>query len=161
MCFSAQNTAAHQLRRLILLLLLSESGLLAQGQTSDRKGDEPAWVSSLQDMMVFVDAVQVRVNASNELAEPIKRPLFTYYDAVRKIRDGGIWAWGEGRPVAMAKCWGNADIRRTRAFSLTSEDLVVARGPQSLVWQPSSVQVSPTPLMGRPFNMFVFVFLGV
>ena len=59
------------------------------------------------------------------------RALFNYSDSARIIADGAIWAWGsEGRPLAMAKCWKNRNGSQTCAFSLTSDDLVVARGPQ-------------------------------
>lgn len=101
-------------------------------------------------LMTYVDLVEVRVTGANEPVKPIARRLYSYFDSVRNIAEGGIWAWGEGRPVAMIKSWRNADRRRTRAFSLTSEDLVTAHGPQAQIWRPESLQVAPKPLIGAP-----------
>jgi hypothetical protein len=94
--------------------------------------------------------VEVRVKDADQPLKPIPRPLFSYADSVRHIAEGGIWAWGEGRPLAMIKSWRNPDGRRTRAFSLTSEDLVIARGPQARVWRPESSQAQSAPLAGAP-----------
>jgi hypothetical protein len=100
--------------------------------------------------MEYVDLVEVRVVGADQSVKAVPRRLFRYDDQVRHIAEGGIWAWGEGRPVAMIKSWRNADGRRTRAFSLTSEALVTAHGPQALVWRPESLQVAPKPLTGAP-----------
>jgi hypothetical protein len=98
----------------------------------------------------YVDRVELRVVGGDDPIAPIARPLFYYSDSARRISEGGIWAWGDGRPVAMIKSWKNPGGTRTRAFSLTSEELVVAVGPQGKFWKPGSVQVTPTPLRGGP-----------
>jgi hypothetical protein len=94
----------------------------------------------------YVDLVEVRVVGAEEPLKPIRTALFGYSDSVRNIAEGGIWAWGEGRPQAMIKSWRNADGRRTRAFTLTSTDLVTAHGPQARVWRPDRSDVQPRPL---------------
>ncbi len=99
---------------------------------------------------LYVDQVELRIARTDDLVAPIVRPLFSYSDSARRIAEGGIWAWGDGRPVAMTKSWRNPVGTRTRAFSLTSEELVVAMGPQGKLWKPESVQVTPTPLRGGP-----------
>lgn len=79
------------------------------------------------------------------------RPFFRYADSARIIADGAIWAWGrEGRPLAMAKCWINRNGTRTCAFSLTSDERVVVRGPQSKIWQPQFTEVKAIKLAGAP-----------
>lgn len=89
--------------------------------------------------MVFVDAVEARLNEINEIVNPIKKPLFIYYEAARMAKDGGIWAWGEvGRPVALAKCFLNGNKVRTRAFAVTSDQLITITGPQDKVWRPGT-----------------------
>jgi len=101
-------------------------------------------------LLDYVDLVEFRVAGADDPSKPIPRPLFRYDDQVRRIAEGGIWAWGDGRPAAMIKSWRNADGRRTRAFSLTSNDLVTAHGPQGQVWRPQMTQVDPKPLPGAP-----------
>jgi hypothetical protein len=98
----------------------------------------------------YVDLVEVRIVGAEEPLKPIRMALFGYSDSVRNIAEGGIWAWGEGRPQAMIKSWRNADGRRTRAFSLTSTELVTAHGPQARVWRPASSDVQPRPLPDSP-----------
>jgi hypothetical protein len=98
----------------------------------------------------YVDLVEVRVVGAEEPLKPIPRPLFSYSDSVRQIAEGGIWAWGEGRPIAMIKSWRNADGRRTRAFSMTSTELVTAHGPQARVWRPGVSEALLRPLPGAP-----------
>jgi hypothetical protein len=81
----------------------------------------------------------------------IDRPLFSYSDSARIIAEGGIWAWGsEGRPVAMAKAWKNRNDSRTCAFSLTSDERLIVRGPQFSTWKPEEIQVEPASLKGAP-----------
>ena len=105
-----------------------------------------------KSLMGYVERVEVRIAGTEQPVKAIPRPLFTYADQVRHIAEGGIWAWGDGRPVAMIKSWRNPDGRRTRAFSLTSEDLITVHGPQSLLWRPGNIQVAPRPLQnaGEP-----------
>lgn len=135
----------------VILLIAAPIGLFAQDRIDDREDDEPVWVSSLQEMMVFVDAVEARLNENNEIVNPIKKPLFTYYDAVRIVKDGGIWAWGEeGRPVALAKCFLNGNKVRTRAFAVSSDQLITVTGPQNKVWRPQRLQFEPRPLPEAP-----------
>ncbi len=120
------------------------SGQEPQGARPDAKPTDP------QARMAYVDLVKVHVVGAEEPIKPVARPLYSYVDSVRHIADGGIWAWGEGRPLAMIKSWENPDTRRTRVFSLTSEERVTAHGPQSLVWRPESLQVTPKPLTNTP-----------
>jgi hypothetical protein len=123
------------------------SALLGQ----DTAGSQPAKMpDESQALLDYVALVELRVAGADEPTKPIPRPLFRYDDRVRQIAEGGIWAWGEGRPVAMIKSWRNPDGRRTRAFSLTSDDLVIAAGPQARVWHPETTQVEPRPLPGAP-----------
>lgn len=98
----------------------------------------------------YVALVELRIAGADQPIRAVPEQLFRYTDEARHIAEGGIWAWGEGRPVAMIKSWRNPDGRRTRAFSLTSDDLVTAHGPQALVWQPKSLQFEAKPLAGAP-----------
>lgn len=133
--------------RLTLLLSVGLQIALASAQ-------EPPPPATSQDEpripTAYVDSVELRVVGAEKPLAPIARPLFSYSDSARRIAEGGIWAWGEGRPAAMIKSWKNPNGNRTRAFSLTSEELVVAVGPQEKLWQPASVQVVPTSLHGGP-----------
>jgi hypothetical protein len=133
---------------LALALLCSVCASLRGQDTSvDRQVKKPDENTTLFD---YVNLVEVRVAGAEEPTKPITHPLFRYDDQARHVAEGGIWAWGEGRPVAMIKSWRNADGRRTRAFSLTSEELVTAYGPQARVWKPQAIQVEPKPLPGAP-----------
>jgi hypothetical protein len=137
------------IRTFIATAVLSFPVFALNGQDSlpahlEAKQDDP------KSLTEYVDLVEVRIVGADQPVKPIARPLFRYADQVRHIAEGGIWAWGDGRPVAMIKSWRNADGRRTRAFSLTSDDLVTAHGPQALVWRPESLQIAPKPLTGAP-----------
>jgi hypothetical protein len=118
------------------------------------KGQEPLPVrteakpNDSKPLMEYVNLVEVRVVGADQPVKAVSEQLFRYTDEARQIAEGGIWAWGEGRPVAVIKSWRNPDGRRTRAFSLTSNDLVTAHGPQALVWQPKSLQFAAKPLTG-------------
>lgn len=135
-------------RGLALVLLCSVCASLRGQDTSvDRRVKKPDENTALVD---YIELVEVRVAGAEEPSKPITHPLFRYDDQARHIAEGGIWAWGVGRPVAMIKSWRNADGRRTRAFSLTSEELATAYGPQARDWRPQVVQVEPKPLPGAP-----------
>jgi len=122
----------------------------AVGRAQDTSPTPSAKADDTKSLADYVDLVELRVVGADEPTKPIARPLFRYDDRVRQIAEGGIWAWGEGRPVAMIKSWRNPDGRRTRAFSLTSDELVVADGPQARSWRPESTQVEPKPLPDAP-----------
>ena len=99
----------------------------------------------------YIKSLVVLPEGAAESVASVERPLYRYADAARIIAEGAIWAWGsEGRPVAMAKCWKNRNGTQTVAFSLTSDERVVARGPEGKVWRPQELQVEPAELMGAP-----------
>jgi hypothetical protein len=99
----------------------------------------------------YIEQLRMTVIDSEELVRAIDRPLFSYADSARRIADGGIWAWGDkGRPLAVAKCWKNPNGLQTCALSLTSEELVVARGIPGRTWRPERVQVEPAVLDNAP-----------
>jgi hypothetical protein len=112
-----------------------------EGGNQQRADQRPEYIRLLE---------AASVNGDQPVAS-FDRPFFRYADSARIIADGAIWAWGgEGRPQAMAKCWINRSGTRTCAFSLTSDERVVVRGPQSKVWEPQSTQVEATKLAGGP-----------
>jgi hypothetical protein len=98
----------------------------------------------------YIRSLQVLPAGGDEPIASTGRALFSYADSARIIADGAIWAWGEGRPLAMAKCWLNRNGSRTVAFSLTSDELVMAHGSQGRSWLPRSKQVEPAELPGAP-----------
>lgn len=99
----------------------------------------------------YIEQVRMTQVGSDEVIGVVRRPLFSYADSVRRIADGGIWAWGEsGRPAAMAKCWMNPTGVQTCALTLTSEERVIARGPPGRDWRPDAIQFPPTALKGGP-----------
>jgi hypothetical protein len=99
----------------------------------------------------YIEQVKITEIGHGEAIHPVARALFTYADSARIIADGAIWAWGnEGRPLAMAKCWKNRNGSQTCAFSLTSDQLVIAQGPQNKTWQPKELQLEPAELKGAP-----------
>jgi hypothetical protein len=103
------------------------------------------------ELPAYIEQIKLTEGGAEEPIAPSGRALFTYADSARIIADGAIWAWGaDGRPVAMAKCWKNRNGSRTCAFSLTSDKLVIARGPQDKIWQPKELQVEPAELKGAP-----------
>jgi hypothetical protein len=122
----------------------------AAGGAQDAPPSAPAKPDDAKSLADYVDLVELRVVGADEPTKPIAKPLFRYDDRVRQIAEGGIWAWGDGRPVAMIKSWRNADGRRTRAFSLTSDEIVAADGPQARAWRPESTQAEPKPLPDAP-----------
>src|SRR5690349_22461319 len=91
---------------------------VARAQSISRP--QPAESDDAKSLADYVNLVELRVAGVPEPTKPITKRLFRYEDQVRQIAEGGIWAWGDGRPVAMIKSWRNPDGRRTRAFSLTS-----------------------------------------
>jgi hypothetical protein len=102
-------------------------------------------------MTEHVMRLQATRLSTGEAVAAIGKSLFGYSDSARIIADGGIWAWGsEGRPVAMAKVWKNSNGTRTCAFSLTSDERVVVRGPEFKTWQPEQLQVEPARLNDAP-----------
>jgi hypothetical protein len=102
-------------------------------------------------LVQYIKSLQVFPSDSDQPIVAMERPLFSYSDSARIIAEGGIWAWGSaGRPVVMAKSWKNSNGTRTCAFSLTSDELVVVRGPQSKVWRPEETQVEAAELKGAP-----------
>jgi len=106
---------------------------------------EPSRVAS-----PYVDLVEVRAVDADDPIAPPARPLFSYSDSARRIAEGAIWAWGPGRPLVMMKSWKNPTGTRTRAFSLTSEELVIVRGPQAKVWKPEQSDAAPAELRDAP-----------
>jgi len=98
----------------------------------------------------YIRALRVVGPDDDKPIAPCRRALFSYADSARVIADGAIWSWGEGRPVAMAKCWKNRNGSQTCAFSLTSLEQVVITGPQAKVWIPMEIQVQPKELPGAP-----------
>jgi hypothetical protein len=99
----------------------------------------------------YIQKVKVVRAEGDESVAPLAPALFKYSDSARIIADGAVWAWSDGgRPVAMAKCWKNANGTQTCAFSLTSDALVVAEGPQMKTWQPEKMQIDPVELTGAP-----------
>jgi hypothetical protein len=99
----------------------------------------------------YIESLQVLPLDGDQPIAAMERPLFSYSDSARIIAEGGIWAWGgAGRPVVMAKSWKNPNGTRTCAFSLTSDELVVVRGPQSKVWRPEAIHVEVAALKGAP-----------
>ena len=138
------------LDRAVLAGVLSlVSVTLSRGQ-EDAPRRLPTTTADALTPTAYVDLVEVRLAGTDQPLKPIPRPLFSYADSVRHIAEGGIWAWGEGRPQAMIKSWRNPDGRRTRAFTLTSKELVTARGPQARVWRPETSQAQSRPLPGSP-----------
>ena len=101
----------------------------------------PGYIKSIEMLPVGVD----------QPIAPVDHPLYSYADSARIIANGAIWAWGDaGRPTAMAKCWMNRNGTQTVAFSLTSNERVIAGGPQNKAWRPEKLQVEPTELPGAP-----------
>jgi len=99
----------------------------------------------------YIKSLEVYPLGADQPIAPIGRPLFSYSDSARIIAAGAIWAWGsEGRPLAMAKCWKNANGTQTCAFSLTSDERVVVRGPQFKTWRPDEIQIEAAELAGAP-----------
>src|SRR6478672_9744402 len=98
----------------------------------------------------YIKALEVVRPGDDRPIEPVDHRLYSYSDSARVIADGGIWGWGAGRPVAMAKAWKNRNDSQTVAFSLTSDELVICRGPQARVWMPEKTQVEPAELRGAP-----------
>jgi hypothetical protein len=99
----------------------------------------------------YIQSLRVISQGGDEPIASSERALFSYADSARVIADGAIWAWGsEGRPLAIAKCWKNRNGTQTCAFSLTSDTLLVARGPEGKVWEPKEVQVEVAELKGAP-----------
>jgi len=89
----------------------------------------------------YIKALEVVTPGDDKPIEPVDHKLYSYSDSARVIADGGIWAWGPGRPLAMAKAWKNRNGSQTVAFSLTSDEHVICRGPQAKVWMPEQTQV--------------------
>jgi hypothetical protein len=133
-----------------LATLLYIAASQTAGRAQDATPPAPAKADEAKSLAEYVNLIELRVAGADEPTKPIARPLFRYDDRVRHIAEGGIWAWGEGRPVAMFKSWRNPDGRRTRAFSLTSDELVAADGPQARSWRPETTQVEPKPLPDAP-----------
>jgi len=98
----------------------------------------------------YVDLVEVHAVGAEDPIAPPARPLFSYSDSARRIAEGGIWAWGPGRPLVMMKSWKNPTGTRTRAFSLTSEELAIVHGPQAKIWKPEKSDVAPAELRDAP-----------
>ena len=99
----------------------------------------------------YIESLKVLPIGGDQPIAPMERPLFSYSDSARIIAEGGIWAWGSvGRPVAMAKSWKNVNGTRTCAFSLTSDERVIVRGPQSKTWRPETTQVEAADLVCAP-----------
>jgi hypothetical protein len=112
----------------------------------EKQDDKPA-----DRRPAYIEKLEVVLEGRDQPVPPLDRPLFSYADSARIIADGAIWAWSDGgRPLAMAKCWENRNGTRTCAFTLTSDERVVARGPQSKTWQPEKTQIEPTKLAGAP-----------
>lgn len=99
----------------------------------------------------YIQGLEFLPKGTDRPIASVDHPLFNYTDSARIIAEGAIWAWGgEGRPLAMAKCWKNRNGSQTCAFSLTSDELVVVRGPQAKIWTPQEVQIEPAKLPGAP-----------
>jgi hypothetical protein len=124
-----------------LLILLAVTPVVAQ-EESDRPG---------KSLPEYINKVKIVRAEGDEPVAPIARALFKYSDSARIIADGAIWAWSDGgRPLAMAKCWKNANGTQTCAFSLTSDTLIVAAGPQAKTWRPERTQIELVDLTGAP-----------
>jgi hypothetical protein len=135
---------------LVAMLWLSQltQPVLTQEISSQRANETEKRASSPPE---YINVLDVRTIDSDEQIAPCDHPLFSYADSARVIGEGAIWAWGgTGRPLAMAKCWKNRNGTRTCAFSLTSDQRVIVRGPQFKTWRPANTQTEPTELPGAP-----------
>jgi len=122
----------------------------AIAQEAPRLPTEPA-ANEAEPLPRYIELLRVVPVDSEEPIAPLERPLFKYADSARIIAEGAIWAWGSpGRPSAMAKCWRNANGTQTCAFSLTSDQRVIAYGPQAKTWRPEKTQIEPVELVGAP-----------
>jgi hypothetical protein len=133
------------------VLVAAALGQLTQDALGQSPSDSAAGASDKQTSATgeYVKSLEVLPLGGDQRIAVIDRPLFSYSDAARIIAEGGIWAWGnEGRPVAMAKAWKNRNGSLTCAFSLTSDERLVARGPQFSTWKPEGIQVAPATLSG-------------
>src|SRR5262245_54162179 len=121
---------------------------LAQ-EAADRPQANPQEENQASPLPGYIRAVEVEREGADKPVAPTARALYSYADPARVIAEGAIWAWGEpGRPLAMAKCWRNRNGTQTVAFSLTSDELVVARGLEGTVWRPMQTQVAAAELAG-------------
>jgi hypothetical protein len=127
-----------------MLLLCRVDGAQAQESPAAARAAQAA------ELPEYIQQIKLTEADGDEPIAPIGRALFTYSDSARIIAEGAIWAWGEGRPIAIAKCWKNRNQSQTYAFSLTSDKLAVAQGPQRKIWQPQELQIEPARLAGAP-----------
>jgi hypothetical protein len=134
----------------MLIMALACVAQAAIAQEAPAGPTEPA-AKDVEPLPKYIEQLSVVSAESDEPIAPLERPLFKYADSTRIIAEGAIWAWGNaGRPIAMAKCWKNANGTQTCAFSLTSDKQVIAYGPQSKTWRPETTQIEPVELVGAP-----------
>jgi hypothetical protein len=133
----------------VALVALSCLAHLARAQEAPGR---PAEANEKQTSLAkYIESVEVTPVGSEQPIAAMDQLLFSYSDSARIIAEGAIVAWGrDGRPVAMAKSWKNPNGMRTCAFSLTSDQLVVARGPQAKVWLPEKIQIEAAELASAP-----------
>ncbi len=133
-----------------LLVALGSFATWTSAQESPAIPTEPG-ADQREPLPPYIERLKVVSTDTDKPIAPHQRPFFKYNDGARIIADGAIWAWGDsGRPVAMAKCWKNANGTQTCAFSLTSDKQAITFGPQSKTWRPEKTQIQPTELTGAP-----------
>jgi len=135
----------------VMIAALISLGLPALRVSAHPPAEDAAAGKDQALLPAYIERLEMRTIDSDALVAPVNRPLYSYADSARRIAEGAIWAWGPtGRPLAMAKCWKNANETRTCAFTLTSDARVVALGPQSKLWKPAQTQVEPAQLKDAP-----------
>jgi len=133
----------------VAMVALSSLAHLAQAQEAPGRPAEA--IEKQTPLAKYIELIEVVPVGSEQPIAAMDQLLFSYSDSARIIAEGAIVAWGtDGRPVAMAKSWKNPNGMRTCAFSLTSDELVVARGPQAKVWLPEKTQVEAAELASAP-----------
>ena len=125
---------------LALLLAVSASAVAQEKPESSDKG------TSVAEPKEYVDKLEMRSSAKNEVVERIEKPLHTYGDAVRGNVNGTVWAWGKsGRPKAFLELFRATEPNSPwiNAITLTGQETVSVKTGFGDGWKPSRTQIEP------------------
>jgi hypothetical protein len=108
--------------------------------------------SSLRQAAAVARRLEARSIDKEEMIPPIERPLLLFGDDPRDLTRGILWAWGTGRPVAIAELWrGRAENSpHAVSLSLTGQEPIRLAVDGKLKWEPVETQIAFAPIADAP-----------
>lgn len=101
----------------------------------------------------YVDSLEMRMKAGDELVERIEKPVYFYRQPQQDTPHGALFAWGRtGRPRAFLEYISlrGAGPQLVLALTMTTTDLFTLKTPEESNWKPQKSQIVPWAVPDAP-----------